>query len=123
VFEGTWPVLLHRGVSLSPGVLRDPRNLPPWESTESERPVRQAGLMLVLRAYQTQGRGADEEALVLLLDALGLSRQLRYGVVWRSLNGVLLMERTAIRGLTYWATGTKNPALLRRALAEVERHE
>src|SRR5262249_31014578 len=73
--------------------------------------------------FQLKAGGKDEAALGLLLDGLSLSCALQHGATRMGFDTARIAQGVVFKGIEHWAAGTRQPALLRRALTAVERQE
>jgi ABC-type transport system involved in multi-copper enzyme maturation permease subunit len=121
-FKGEWAGLLRQSADLPPGGLADPPG-GAVVKIDVDRSRRAADL-LVVRAVQLQAADRDAEALEPLVSALGLSRQMRQRAPAYAYRLGLDAERIALDGLDRWLEKVASrPDLVRRALAELTRHE
>jgi hypothetical protein len=120
LFEGSWIKRLREITALPVGMLNDPRNVNYFNVPIPQR-FWLAIRVLRARALQLQANGHDDQALDQLVLALAVCRTAehhgisRYGVTW---------YWNTLTALEQWlANCGPKPALLRRALDELERHE
>ncbi len=118
-----WRARLAEGARMRPGVLVHPTT----EATRGRSEAgdyRREGELLTACALRDQARGNGTAALDDLTIALALSRHLRHqSPAYAYLQGVET-ERVALVGLDHWlGRFGREPALLRRALDELKRHE
>jgi hypothetical protein len=120
VCEEKWMKPLREAADLSPAALADARSRLVTGDVERSR---KALDVLTARALQLHAAGHDAAALDSLVSALALSRALRN----RAMPPAYLLgaegEQVALGGFDHWLAGVREPKLLRRALAELARHE
>ena len=124
MFAGQWVGEFRKAAALPPGLVTDPRNASLGSLAPYLQECREAASLFTGRAVQLQARGEHAAALDHLLVVFGLSRQVSHlAPMFPNLVG-RAMEDIALEGLERWlmALGPRAP-LLRRALAELKRHE
>lgn len=122
--QGEWVNELRQAASLPLGVVDDPRKLTINTPLEDLIHLRVAAWMLAADALAMQAKGKHSEALDNLLTVLALGNNLCNKSVSISYQVCLEMQGVALHGLERWREQVKSePALLRRALDALTKHE
>jgi hypothetical protein len=124
LFAGEWAGKLREAAVTPPGMLEDPRQADWFRFPDVPQRCLWAARLLTARALQLQARGEDQAGLEHLAVALALSRQVRHLGTSSCLSAGVAAETVTLEGLDRWLERVgPRPDLLRRALAELTRHE
>jgi hypothetical protein len=121
-----WAKQLAGAVQLPLGLVEDPRTAslgPGFQVPPLIQNCSKAALVLSARAVQLEARGDMAAALDHLGTVLALSRQLRHQALLTASSAGLEAEQNALAVFNRWLGGQAARPLLRRAAAELEKHE
>lgn len=124
VFKGEWVKTFEAAVNQPLTWVENPDTSDPGLGGPRLMALRDVALLLEARAMQLAAQGQEEAALDHLAKLLALSRHLRSLALPFIYTQGQQAESQAVRGLEHWLRkAASQPALLRRAIELIQRHE